>query len=64
MLTQRQALEEARNDIAFGTSLAARLKDTAQSPEVRELSKAIHFIGYGSQQIVNAFTDPRTKDLQ
>ena len=57
MLTQRQALEEARRNIACGTSIAARIKETSQNPEIRELAKAIHFIGFGSQQVVNAFTD-------
>ena len=57
MLTQRQALEEARGNIACGTSIAARIKETSQNPEIRELAKAVYFIGFGSQQIVNAFTD-------
>lgn len=64
MLTQRQTLEEARGNIAHGTGIAARIKETSQNPEIRELAKAIHFIGFGSQQIVNAFTDSgRIKDL-
>ena len=57
MLTQRQALEEARGNIAAGTTIAARLKESSQNPEIRELAKAVHYIGFGSQQIVNAFTD-------
>lgn len=65
MLTQRQALEEARGNIAAGTTIAARLKESSQNPEIRELAKAVHYIGFGSQQIVNAFTDSgRVKDLQ
>ena len=38
MLTQRQALEEARGNIAAGTTIAARLKESSQNPEIRELS--------------------------
>lgn len=49
MLTQRQALEEARGNIACGTSIAARIKETSQNPEIRELAKAVYFIGFGSQ---------------
>lgn len=64
MLTQRQALEEVRGNIAAGTTIAARLKESSQNPEIRELAKAVHYIGFGSQQIVNAFTDSgRVKDL-
>lgn len=64
MPTQRQALEEARGNIACGTSIAARIKEISQNPEIRELAKAVYFIGFGSQQIVNAFTDSgRIKDL-
>ena len=64
MLTQRQALEEARGNIAARTTIAARLKESSQNPEIRELAKAVHYIGFGSQQIVNAFTDSgRVKDL-
>ena len=54
MLTQRQALEEARGNIACGTSIAARIKETSQNPEIRELAKAVYFIGFGSNQIQNA----------
>ena len=57
MLTRRQQVEEALNNIRTGTSRAARLKETAQNPEVRELATAMHFIGYGAQQAILAFTD-------
>jgi hypothetical protein len=64
MLSRREALQEARDNIHTGTAIAARLKDSAQSSEMRELAKAIHYIGWGSQQIVDALTDAgRVNDL-
>ena len=61
--SRREALEEARHNIATGTTAAAHLRDHAQSEEVRELAKAIHFIGFGAQQIALAFLDKRVDDL-
>lgn len=64
MLTRREALDEARQNIATGTSKAAALKDSAQSKEVRELANAVYWIGFGATQIANALTDEgRTNDL-
>lgn len=64
MQTQREALDEALGNIRFGTSIAARLKDHAQTEEMRELAKAVHYIGYGAQQIALTFTDRgKIKDL-
>ena len=62
-LTRRQALEEARQNIATGTTTAAHLRDSAESEEVRELARAVHFIGFGAQQIALAFLDERIDDL-
>lgn len=59
MQTQREALDEARNNIATGTSKAARLKESAQSEEIRELAAAVHFIGFGAQQIALALTEKK-----
>lgn len=64
MLTAKQALEEARSNMAHGTTIAAQLKDSAQSDEVRQLAEAVHFIGFGAQQIVLALTESgRVNDL-
>lgn len=64
MLTRRQAIDEARSNIATGTTEAARLKQEAQSEEIRELAAAVHLIGYGAQQIALAFTEPgRVNDI-
>ena len=63
MLTRKEALEEARSNMAHGTSIAARLKESAQDDEVRKLAEAVHFIGYGAQQVVLAFIEQRTDDL-
>lgn len=38
MLTTTEALNEARGNIAHGTTLAAQLKDSAQSEEVRHVA--------------------------
>ncbi len=64
MLTRRQALDEARENMARGTTTAARVRDTTADAEVRELAKAVHLIGYGAQQIALAFTERgRVDDL-
>lgn len=57
MVSQRQELAQALNNIAAGTGIAARLRNTSANPEVRELAKAVHFIGFGAQEIVQALTD-------
>lgn len=64
MQTRREALEEARANIATGTSKAAELKRNAQSAEVRELAEAVHFIGFGAQQVALALTDLHLDDLR
>ena|GEM_PF-2455498 len=62
--SQRELLRNALNNIVTGTNIAARLQESAQSMEVRELAKAMHFIGYGAQETVLALTDEgRIKDL-
>ncbi|TPH36147.1 hypothetical protein FCO76_05050 [Bifidobacterium longum subsp. longum] len=62
--SQRELLRNALNNIATGTNIAVRLKESAQSAEVRELAKAVHFIGYGAQETILALTDEgRVKDL-
>ncbi|GAB2747808.1 hypothetical protein GCM10027039_01820 [Terrabacter koreensis] len=64
MLTTKEALDEARSNMAHGTTIAARLKESADSPEVRQLAEALHFIGFGAQQIALALTEPgRVNDL-
>lgn len=57
MATQREALDEAIGNIAFGTSKAAELKRSTQSEEIRELANAVHFIGFGAQQAAMAVRD-------
>lgn len=64
MLTTKEALDHARANIAHGTTLAAKLKESAQSDEVRQLAQAVHYIGFGAQEIALALTEPgRVNDL-
>ena len=64
MQTQREALNEALDNLRVGTSSAAWLRDHAESEEVRKLAHAVHYIGFGAQQIAIALTDRnKTKDL-
>lgn len=50
--TPQETYESALANIASGTSKAASVKDSAQSQEMQELAKAVHFIGFGVQQFV------------
>lgn len=64
MLSRKDALEHARSNIAHGTNIAAQLKGSAQSEEIRQLAQAVHYIGFGAQEIVLALTDTgRVNDL-
>lgn len=57
MQTQREALNEARGNIGVGTSKAIKLKESAESDEIRELANAVYWIGFGAQQIALALTE-------
>lgn len=59
MQTFDDRLKEAISNMASGTSRAAELKRTASNPEVRELAKAVHVIGYGAQQVALALLEDR-----
>lgn len=63
MLSRREALQEAIGNMAHGTTIAADLKTRSQDPEVRKLAEAVHFIGFGAQQVALAFTESRVDDL-
>lgn len=64
MQTTKEALEHARANIAHGTTIAAELKNSAQSDEIRRLADAVHWIGHGAQEIILAFTQQgRVNDL-
>lgn len=64
MLTRREALDEARQNIGVGTQKAADLRETASTQELRDLANAIYWIGYGAQQSILAFTERgRVNDL-
>ncbi|MFU0530950.1 hypothetical protein [Gardnerella vaginalis] len=53
----KEKLETAINNMSVGTAIAARLKTSASDPDVKELAKAVHFIGYGAQQAALAIKD-------
>lgn len=55
--SNKEKLETAINNMSVGTAIAARLKTSASDPEVKELAKAVHFIGYGAQQVALAIKD-------
>lgn len=57
MLSQRDKLAHALQIVAEGTSKAERISETSLNPEVRELAKAMHFIGFGAQEVIQALTD-------
>jgi hypothetical protein len=63
MQTRREALNEGRNNIAEGTTAAAELARSATSDEIWELAKAVHWIGFGAQQIALALTESKFNDL-
>lgn len=48
--SNKEKLESAISNISFGTTIATRLKLSSSDPEVKELAKAVYFIGYGAQQ--------------
>ncbi len=49
--SNQQEIKEGIGNIEFGTSIAAGLQDSASSREIKELAKAVHFIGFGAQQV-------------
>ena len=55
--SQRELLGNALSNIDNGTNIAVRVKESAHDPQVRELATAVHFIGYGAQEIVHALID-------
>lgn len=63
--TRNELVIEALENMRYGTTIAAQLKQNASSGEVRELAEAVHFIGFGAQQIGLALSDAgRVNDLQ
>ncbi len=65
MQTQREALNEALDNLRVEEPVAPLgSADHAESEEVRKLARAVHYIGFGAQQIAIALTDRnKTKDL-